>query len=321
MVFDYAVYGLAISSDVTLPKLEGLESPEGIEGYPRVRLRLKPSKHRRIQARDWFHSFVTADGRTTLRQAKVAGGFLLSFPELADFFVSRDGREVACYSPYSHGSIETICHLALDQVIPCVASLVGLLALHATAVVTPRGVCGFVGTAGAGKSTLVASFDLAGYPTFCDDCLVVVESGAGMLAEPGYPGVRLWEDSAQSILGVHAKDHPALGHYTSKRGIERTAGSKISRQRTPLAAIYHLTRDASDAPQIELLAARESFVQLIRSTYRLDITDREMLAREFRALHSLIDRVPVRRLRIPSDFDALPAVREAVLADLARLAS
>jgi hypothetical protein len=41
-----------------------------------------------------------------------------------------------------------------------------------------------------------------------------------------------------------------------------------------------------------------------------------MLSREFRALHSLIGRVPVRRLEIPSDFEALPAARDIVLADL-----
>jgi hypothetical protein len=44
-----------------------------------------------------------------------------------------------------------------------------------------------------------------------------------------------------------------------------------------------------------------------------------MLSREFRALHTLVDRVPVRRLGVPNDFDALPAVRETVIADLARI--
>jgi hypothetical protein len=57
----------------------------------------------------------------------------------------------------------------------------------------------------------------------------------------------------------------------------------------------------------------------LRSTYRLDTTDTAMLSREFRALHSLIGRVPMRRLVIPSDFDQLPVVREIVLADLARI--
>jgi hypothetical protein len=184
--------------------------------------------------------------------------------------------------------------------------------------VTSHGLCGFVGTAGTGKSTLAASFAMAGYPTFCDDCLVVVESGRGLLAEPGYPGVRLWEDSARSILGDRAGDHPAIGHYTNKRGVERLGESKaFPRRPTPLIAIYIVIRDSLQAaPKIDELSARESFAQLLRSTYRLDTTDSAMLSREFRALHSLIGRVPVRRLEIPSDFEALPAARDIVLADL-----
>jgi len=327
-VFQYAVYGLAISSDVTLRNLEQLETPEDLKRYPRVRLRLKPSKHKRVRASDWFLVYDTPGGKPILRQAKVAGGYLLSFPELADFFVSKNGLEVTCCWPYAHGSFDTICHLALDQVLPCVANLVGLLALHATAVVTPHGVCGFVGSAGTGKSTLAASFAVAGYPTFCDDCLVVVECGPGVLAEPGYPGVRLWEDSARSLFGAHAADHPTLGHYTNKRGVEGLAQSKaVPRQPAGLIAIYILTRDTSrtsvagsrECPTIDELPAREIFVQLLRSTYRLDITDKEMLSREFRSLQALIDRVPVRKLGIPNDFDALPAARETVLADLARI--
>jgi hypothetical protein len=209
-----------------------------------------------------------------------------------------------------------------------VANLLGLLALHATAAVTPHGVCGFVGSAGTGKSTLAASFALGGYPTFCDDCLVVVETSSGIMAEPGYPGVRLWEDSARSMLGDRAADHPTLGHYTSKRGVERFGEcADASLQPAPLIAIYILTRDIShaaavkrgQAPTIDELPAPEIFVQLLRSTYRLDITDSAMLSREFRALQSLVDRVPVRRLGVPSDFDALPAVREMVIADLARI--
>jgi hypothetical protein len=326
-VFGYAVYGLAISSDVTLRNLKPIESTEDLQRRPRVRLRLKPSKYTRVQATDWFLEYATPAGKPFLRQAKVAGGYLLSFPDLADFLVSKNGSQVTCCWPYAHGSFDTICHLAVDQVLPCVANLVGLLALHATAVVTPHGVCGFVGSAGTGKSTLAASFALAGYPTYCDDCLVVVEGGDGIVAQPGYPGVRLWEDSARSILGDRAADHPTIGHYSSKRGVERFAETaEVSLQPAPLIAIYILTRDISataaergQTPTIDELPASEIFVQLLRSTYRLDITDSAMLSREFRALHTLVDRVPVRRLAVPNDFDALPAVRETVIADLARI--
>jgi hypothetical protein len=336
-VFEYAVYGLAISSDVVLPQLSRLEARDNLEGYPRVRLRLRPYKYHRVHASDWFHTYTAPDGKPVLRQAKVDGGYLLHFPDLADFFVAQNGLEVTCCWPYAHGSIDTIRHLAVDQVIPCVANVLGLLALHATGVVTPHGVCGFIGSSGAGKSTLAASFDLAGYPAFCDDCMVVVERGREVMAEPGHANVRLWEDSARSLLGTRAADHPTLGHYTKKRGVEGAAAETTPMHRAPLVAIYHLTRKAADkgarepgaeskrraqhreTPAITELSTRKIFVHLLRSTYRLDTTDQAMLAREFQALHTLVDRVPIRGLHLPSDFEALPAARAMVLADLASL--
>jgi hypothetical protein len=64
------------------------------------------------------------------------------------------------------------------------------------------------------------------------------------------------------------------------------------------------------------MSLQETFMALVSSTFRLDSTDPAGMLRQFRFLERLTARVPVRRLRLPSSFEALPAGRDAILADL-----
>lgn len=90
-----------------------------------------------------------------------------------------------------------------------------------------------------------------------------------------------------------------------------------------MARVYCLRRSdaadeaAQDGPVIDPLSPRDGFMELLAGTFRLDITDRAMLARQFRFLERVSSQVPIRRLRIPNSFASLPAVRAAILGDLA----
>jgi hypothetical protein len=69
---------------------------------------------------------------------------------------------------------------------------------------------------------------------------------------------------------------------------------------------------------IERLSGREAFMELVSSSFQLDIADKATLKRHFRFIEQLVEQVTVRRLRIPDDLSYLPTVREAVLADVER---
>jgi hypothetical protein len=203
-----------------------------------------------------------------------------------------------------------------------VLGLRGIPTLHASTVVTPRGVCGFLGPTGAGKSTLAASFSTAGYSALGDDCLAIKENG-GFFAIPAYPGLRLWTDSAES-LSTDWSGAPAVAHYTRKRRILNAPAIKNFPMRLKrLAVIYCLSREAGGngqsgplAPAIEPLRPNEAFLQVLSASFMLDISDRSVLTRNLRFIERLLNAVPVRRLRIPDGFSSLPKVREAVLKDL-----
>lgn len=323
MRFHYIAYGLAIDSDVALPELEATQTEYSplLAGRLRVRMACAPVSVR--EPRDWMLQTSLPDGRPWMWAAHQEHGFLLRYVGMADFMVNPKGTEIVLAHAEAASTRDTLGHLLLDQALPMVLGLRGIPTLHASTVVTKRGVCGFMGPTGAGKSTLAASFSAAGYPALGDDCLAIKEDD-GFSVIPGYPGLRLWTDSAQSLAADWASA-PVVAHYTHKRRILSAPGLESFPSRLePLAVIYCLAREASGdsygrtpAPAIESMRPNEAFLQLLSASFMLDISDRAVLTRNLRFIERLLGAVPVRRLRVPNGFSSLPSVREAVLSDVA----
>lgn len=314
----YLFCGATLMSDTPLPDLVPIIAAEPWAESDIVIRRLE--RETGCPPLQWFMSFTLPTGEPWLACGKGEGGYLLRFYELADFFVSRDGRTID-YALNPSTTSETFSHLLLNQVLPLVLNLQGREALHATAVQTPYGVCAFTGPAGAGKSTVAASFLLEGYPVLSDDCLVLEELNGTILATPAYPGLRLWDDTLEALTN-NPSSSLGVAQYTSKqRFIGDRPCEHFPTAPCPLARIYLIERAEGTAGEgqrsiVEPLSFQESFMDLISSAFRLDVTDRIMLARQFGFLERVVSRVPVRRLRIPNSFAALPRIRKAVLQDL-----
>jgi len=267
----------------------------------------------------WYLRLRLPGGKTWFRSGKLANSYVLSFPGLADFVVDRSGSQIVCCNASRDATIRTIRHLLIDQVLPLIVNLRGHEALHATAVATQRGICAFTGATGTGKSTLAGSFVLAGYPLVSDDCLAMAERKT-IVALPGYPGLRLWDDSIRGI-GAPLQNSKPVAHYTVKSRWSRHASTNDFHSKPQrLARVYLLKRARSrrDSTRIAIrpLAPAEALIGLIKVAYRFDITDPAMLERQFHFLSRVAEQVPVKRLVMPDDFSALADVRQAVLRDL-----
>lgn len=306
----YRLCGLCLAADLPLPDV-----PSAPEAVADCEFRTLPAVPLRPRPGPWLHHWTSADGEVWLSAARERGGYLLRFQDMAEFSVTADGALIDG-RPAPGLPLETLRHLLLDQVIPLVLSHRGRLALHASAVAGPRGAIAFVGRTGRGKSTLGASFCRSRFELVTDDCLVVEEDARGLAAVPGYPAVRLWPDVISALFGDGAGSH-AVAHYTDKRALAPDGQhGRFPREPVPLREIFVLDepREAS-APEglhISPLPAREAFAALLEHTYRLDISDRERLRREFDRLARLAARCRVSRLTFPRDLAALDDVRAAV---------
>jgi hypothetical protein len=266
----------------------------------------------------WYLRSRLAGGTTWLRSGKTSRGYVLSFPDIADFLVDQSGREVVCRNASRDSSLATIRYLLIDQVLPLIVNLRGGEALHATAVATPAGVCAFTGPAGSGKSTLAASFVLSGYPLVCDDCLTLA-GGRTVMALAGYPGLRLWEDSIHG-LGAASRHLKWVGNQATKsRWRNRPGAVNFCATAGPLARVYLLRRARGHSMRavIRDLAPGRALMGLLEAAYRFDITDRGMLRRQFHFLSRVAERVSIKQLVLPNSFSALADVRQSVLGDLA----
>jgi hypothetical protein len=323
--FRYVAYGITLDSDVPLLELKATRDRSPHSSTDKLTVRLGPSSTAVAEPQEWLLQTQMPDGRPWMWAARRDDGYLLRYVGLADFVVSRDGSEIALSNADPVSSRDTLVHLLLDQALPMVLSLRGTPTLHASTVITPNGVCAFLGQAGAGKSTIAASLVMAGCAALGDDCLAIREDGR-FYALPAYPGLRLWSDSAES-LSLDLGTASAVAHYTSKRRFfSRPATGSLPSRLTPLSVIYCLERAAVDegqsepqAPSIAPLSGSNAFLQLLAASFVLDIADRTVLTGIFRFLERLLKAVEVRRLKLPHQFSSLPAVRALIFRDLAAM--
>jgi len=307
----YRVHGVIVDSAIAIPEI-----PQSRAAFYDVRVELDGVPADRPL--DWFHAWP-ARGQGTVRKkpwlsfGRHDEGYVLRFPELADFDVSASGDRIRC-RPAGRLAKSTLRHLLIDQVLPLALSRAGHLVLHASAVHVPRlGAIAFAGQPGFGKSTIAGALGLCGCRVITDDCLVVVRrSSNDLLAVPGYPGLRLWRSAARA-LGLGARGDVA--HYTAKRRLDPIALSFRDRP-SSLKALFVLGRrlPRSRPSSADLLHARDRLMAVAPYAFLMDVAERAQLSAMFGALTHLVTEVPVVRLRLRDDPRRLLRTAEEVIA-------
>jgi hypothetical protein len=177
----YKICTYTLDSNIRLPELAWIDKGESEYAF-----RLLATHADERAPAHWFHQMRSTEGDVWLSLGRQGSDYLLRFPELADFLVSADGREICC-RPVASTPLRTIKHLLYDQVFPLLLSKRGRLVAHASTIAMPDGAIAFVGMTGRGKSTLATSFSMHGFPFITDDCLLIEEENGQLFASPSYP--------------------------------------------------------------------------------------------------------------------------------------
>lgn len=305
----YRLYGLTVASSLVLP----YRPLHGRCVRPDVQLtRARAEVFRRAgkAARDanpgsWFQSCRLPDGGTYLR-----------WSGLFEFLIAPDGRRIR-YHRLKGASRESFSVYLLGQVLSFVLLSFDIESLHGSIVVVGGQAVAFVGDCGDGKSTLGAAFVSRGYPMLTDDLIVAEERGRGWVVHPGVPRVKLFPWVARRLLPKQRVSTP-MHNATAKLVLPLEEG-QVAGRITALKAIYVLSRPGrrkTSAPLIEPLSGVDAFREIARAAFNLVIVERPRLTNHFRFATRLAARVPVRRLTYVRQLSSLPAVCDAVLADL-----
>jgi hypothetical protein len=258
-----------------------------------------------------FQEWIAPDGKLWSAFYREPGRYLIRFPGLADFTVSKDGATVGAY-PVPDVSRQTLEHLYLNQVLPLALSRQFRLVLHAGAVDIAGFAVAFLGISGRGKSTLTASFATNGFRFLTDDGLLLEESADDYLARPSHPSIRLWDDSRTELLTAASETALPLD-YTPKARLLANNQLAFCDEARPLKALYFLGEGLVGTVTIQPIVGREAMIELVRHSFLLDIEEREMMTHHFETLAEMAKRHMFFSLDYPRRYDLLSAVRERVI--------
>lgn len=259
------------------------------------------------------------DGRPRLFVYDGSGYHVLRFTDVADFYLWPDRIECQLHDPDYEFMIEM--HL-LGLVFSLWLALSGILALHASAVAVEDVAVGFLASNQGGKTSLAAALSQLGHGILTDDVLAIRRTDALFVAAPGFPQMRMWPDLAEHFFGPTPElqlYHP--GYDKLRVPVGPDGVGSFCREPRRLQVLYLPDRATeATAVEIEPVASSAAVIELIRNTF--GILSVEVLGRQSERLEfiaTMLGQVPVRRLAFPSGLDRLPAVADAILADLGQL--
>ena len=258
---------------------------------------------------DWFHAWRFPRRPPSLLFGRSGDVYILRVPGVADATVSTDGGSVGVPAGLPRDSAQ---HLLADLVLPLAASRQRDLLLHASSVHLPDiGAVAFAGQSGRGKSSLAAALVTHGAAVMSDDCTPIGQTQASPTALPGYPGLRLWPDVVAGLASPAGDRSDAVSP-----GKVRVGSPVVPFFARPcnIRAIFILSRrHGGSGLKSRSIGHRAAVVQLMRHAFVMDIEDRSQLARVFTALTSLVARVPILRLALEDDPDALSDAAASVI--------
>jgi hypothetical protein len=230
---------------------------------------------------------------------QMLGGAFLLRGEGEHYFLYRKGDGVTVErGPDADVSEESLW--LNGSVYAAVASLNGLLPIHASAVAHDGRVFAFSGPAGAGKSTLVAALGRHGLPLFCDDTLVLdLSDPERIVCLPGHKRLKLRPD-AIGLTGAMPQEKVSKTvdkHYalpaTGEVGVALPLGELIFLEEGPEPAIMPIT----GAERLVRLQDDHYTARLFDSARRFD------RAAQFAHLARLARQIAMARFVRPLDRD------------------
>jgi hypothetical protein len=295
---DYSCYGLRLRSDLELPELLPANTHTGDTSD--VRVELGPVPVTGLAAGRQIGPFLWCSRDALWLQVHRVGRYLI-----------RHGNHILI-DPEPAASEDSLRLFLLGSAMGALLMQRGLLVLHGNAIRVGDGCLVCVGESGAGKSTLAAGLLRRGHTILADDVVPVDAQG---LALPGFPRIKLWQDTARE-LGIETADlrriHPELEkfHYPLFQAfVDRPL---------PVRRVYILNTHPEPVITVEHLQGKHRFQPLRHHSYRKRFLEGMASPQEhLRLVANLAGRCQVALVKRPRSGFALDPLIDRLLADCA----
>lgn len=200
-------------------------------------------------------------------------------------------------------------HFLLDQILPRMLGERGELVLHGGAIseaASEASTLVLLGATGSGKSTLCASFLKDGWSLLSDDCVYIDPDT--LRVSGSYPGLRMYQDSIDSILGQETTTSFMAGYSDKQRVCTQLP---IMGERGLGAFVVLVPGD--DQLKVELLGGSEALITVMQETFCLWPSNASAAAARLSALTKVLSQnIPVYRCQLPHDYHGLDEVKTAL---------
>jgi hypothetical protein len=249
--YSYIAHGLWIESEIELPELPPAGNLPDEREVVRIRLGETPQA---LAGSEYPEAWLQI----------LPGQVLFRLKDVADLYVHQG--ETITIQPADGGKVEVYRQYVIGYGLGAILHLRGLLVLHGSSVLTPRGALVFVGDSGAGKSTIAAAFQLRGYPLLTDDlCHVDFDNQGCAQVHPGSVQVKLYADSAAALShDLHGGQR--LPFYEDKYTFPALLRPALM-EPAPLHAVCELCLGDGEDFELQVIQERKLFRILLENTY------------------------------------------------------
>lgn len=232
------------------------------------------------------------------------GSHWIRLRSIGDYWI-RPGHPIVVAAPDRPDRL-ALLREAFDRVVqPFALELAGHDLLHASGVVTERGVVAFCGTKEAGKSTIAFALGQRGFRLWADDALLFELAAESVLAVPLPFAIRLRPPSAAFF-----------GRSESPNGSTVAVPVETESEALPLDAVCILERTESGSDvRVERVDAASAFPLVLVHGYILSGDEPLRRRQMVQSYLGLVARVPVYRARFPAGLGQL----SSTLAEIERV--
>lgn len=294
----YTCYGLIIDSPLALPEL--LEADTSMAGKPAdVTIMLDDVDPRGLPGGKQLGPFLWVTNES----------LWLQVPKVARFLIS-DGTSITI-DPEPGIDEASLRVFLLGSALGALLFQRGYLVLHGNAIRIGDQCLVCVGQSGAGKSTLAAGFLLRGHEILADDVISVDAHGCAL---PGFPRIKLWQDTADR-LGIDTAGLRRIRPEMEK--FNYPLSDRFTNQPLPIRWVYILGSHNQYDIRLEKIHGLERFNPLRNNTYRVRFMEGMPLrAHHLKRCGQLAGRIHLTQVTRPDHGFELDGLIERILADI-----